>query len=72
MAFTVFQMRSRMSHGLDESIPGEVVAEITPDEGLARLWTSLEIFRDFEGPLRPHFAFGRLGKDKFARALDAY
>ena len=30
--------------------------------------TSLEAFRDFDGPLRPHFAFGHLGKDKFARA----
>lgn len=67
LAFTIFQMRGRMSHGLDEVIPGEVVAEVTPDEGLNRLWTSLEAFRDFDGPLRPHFAFGHLGKDKFAQ-----
>ncbi len=68
LAFAVFSLRGRMSHELDEVIPGEVVAEVSPDEGLSRLWTSLAAFRDFDGPLRPHFAFGHLGKDRFARA----
>lgn len=68
LAFTVFKLRGRMSHGLDEVIPGEVVSEVTPDEGLNRLVRSLEQFRDFDGQLRPHFAFGHLGKDKFAQA----
>ena len=68
LAFAVFNMRGQMRHGLDQIIPGEVVAEVTPNEGLSRLWTSLEAFRGFDGPLRPHFAFGHLNKDRFAKA----
>ncbi|GAB5449493.1 DUF1569 domain-containing protein [Gymnodinialimonas sp.] len=68
IAFAVFNHRGQMSHGLDEPIPGEVVAEASAEDGLQRLWVSLEAFRKFEGPLKPHFAFGRLGKDQFAKA----
>lgn len=68
LAFTVFKLRGRMSHGLDEPIPGEVIGNVTAEEGLGRLWTSLEHFRDFNGALRPHFAYGALGKDQFALA----
>jgi hypothetical protein len=68
LAFTVFKLRGKMSHGLDEPIPGEVIGDVTADAGLHRLVTSLEHFRDHTGPLRPHFAFGALGKDQFALA----
>lgn len=68
LAFTVFKLRGRMSHGLDEVIPGEVIGDVSADAGLHRLWTSLEQFRDFNGALRPHFAFGALGKDQFTKA----
>jgi hypothetical protein len=68
LAFTVFKLRGRMSHGLDEPIPGEVIGDVSADEGLQRLWQSLEHFRDHTGALRPHFAFGALGKDQFALA----
>lgn len=68
LAFTVFKLRGRMSHGLDEPIPGEVIGEVSADDGLHRLWSSLEQFRDFNGALQPHFAFGALGKDQFAMA----
>ena len=68
LAFKVFELRGRMSHGLDVPIPGEIVAEVTPDAGLGRLWASLEAFRDFDGPLQPHFAYGGLSKPKFATA----
>lgn len=68
LAFAVFRIRGRMSHGLDEPIPGEVIGDVSADAGLQRLWTSLEHFREFDGPLRPHFAFGALGKDLFAQA----
>ena len=68
LAFKVFAMRGRMSHGLDEPIPGEVVAAVSAEDGLNRLWTSLEVFRDFTGPLKPHFAYGALDKTKFAKA----
>ncbi len=68
LAFSVFHLRGRMSHGLDQEIPGEVIAHVTADDGMHRLWTSLEAFRDHEHDLHPHFAFGRLSKDRFARA----
>ncbi|MEJ6390893.1 DUF1569 domain-containing protein [Gymnodinialimonas ulvae] len=68
LAFTVFKLRGRMSHGLDEPIPGEIIGDVTADAGLHRLWIALEHFRDFDGALRPHFAFGALGKDHFALA----
>lgn len=68
VAFKVFAMRGRMSHGLDEPIPGEVVAEVSAQDGLGRLWTSLETFRDFDGGLQPHFAYGALDKLQFGKA----
>ena len=68
VAFKVFDARGRMSHGLNEPIPGEVVTEPTAQEGMSRLWTSLETFRDFDGPLKPHFAYGGLNKAQFAKA----
>lgn len=68
LAFTVFNMRGRMSHGLDEVIPGEVIDDISATEGMERLWVALEHFRDFDRALYPHFAFGALHKVQFARA----
>ena len=65
LAFKVFSAKGKMSHGLNEPIPGEVVSEISADEGLGRLWTSLEAFRDFEGVMQPHFAYGGAGKAPF-------
>ncbi len=68
VAFKVFSARGRMSHGLGEPIPGEVVAEISAGDGMARLWTSLEAFRDFDGAMHPHFAYGALDKTQFGKA----
>ncbi|MDA9979926.1 DUF1569 domain-containing protein [Yoonia sp.] len=68
VAFKVFEKRGRMSHGLNEPIPGEVVAKLSAQDGLARLWASLETFRDFEGAMQPHFAYGGLSKHQFGRA----
>jgi hypothetical protein len=68
LAFKVFAAKGKMSHGLSEPIPGEVVAELSAQDGLSRLWTSLEVFRDFDGSLKPHFAYGGLNKVQFAKA----
>lgn len=68
LAFKVFEMRGRMSHGLDQPIPGEVVTQQSAEDGLQRLWRSLETFRDHVGPLEPHFAYGTLSKAKFGTA----
>lgn len=68
LAFAVFSARGRMSHGLDAPIPGEIVATVSADEGMERLWTSLEAFREHQGALKPHFAYGQLNKAQFGRA----
>jgi len=68
LAFKVFEMRGRMSHGLAEPIPGEVVTQLSAHDGMGRLWASLEKFRDFDGALKPHFAYGGLNKLQFGKA----
>ena len=68
LAFAKFKRQGRMSHGLNEPIPGEVIDDVRADDALQRLWTSLEQFRDHNGVLHPHYAFGALGKDQFALA----
>ncbi|WP_168769125.1 DUF1569 domain-containing protein [Yoonia maricola] len=68
LAFKMFSARGKMKHGLDEPIPGEVVSEISAEAGLERLWTSLETFRNFEGKMQPHFAYGGLSKAQFGKA----
>lgn len=68
LAFKVFSARGKMSHGLDEPIPGEVVSELSASDGLSRLWISLETFRDFDGFMQPHFAYGGLNKAQFGKA----
>ncbi len=69
-AFAVFDGRGRMSHGLDEPIPGApVLAEGAPRaEARARLLKALRDFDAWTGPLQPHFAYGALDKPAFARA----
>ena len=69
LAYKVFNARGKMSQGLDEIIPGEVVmtkGEAT--EGLLRLKSALLTFRAYEADLKPHFAYGTLDKDDYAIA----
>lgn len=68
LAFKLFETRGQMRHGLNDPIPGEVVAELSAEDGLGRLWTSLEAFKDFDGLLMPHFAYGALDKERFGKA----
>lgn len=68
VAFKVFSARGKMAHGLDEPIPGEVIREISTGAGFEALWKSLETYRDFDGPIQPHFAYGALSKDQFGKA----
>lgn len=68
LAFKLFERRGRMSHALNDPIPGEIVAELSAADGLGQLWTSLETFHDFDGVLMPHFAYGALDKRRFGKA----
>ena len=69
-AFAVFEARGRMTHGLDEPIPGSVA--ITDGQPLPaavdHLAAALTAFERHTGPLAPHFAYGLLDKPAYARA----
>lgn len=70
LAFSVFQANGRMTHGLDEAIPGEVIQQANTDPLASRnrLITALETFDAFTRPLEPHFAYGSLSKKDYALA----
>src|SRR4051812_12405932 len=69
-AFSVFRMRGRMSHGLDQAIPG--APALTAGEHWAdasrRLRAAIERFEAHSGVLAPHFAYGALSKADYALA----
>ena len=69
-AFAVFEARGRMTHGLDEPIPGG--APITDGQPLPaavdHLVAALAAYERHTGALAPHFAYGPLAKPACARA----
>ena len=70
LAFSVFQAQGRMTHGLDEKIPGEIVESdnSNPMQARNRLISSLEKFSAHSDILKPHFAYGELSKEQYAIA----
>lgn len=69
-AFGFFKWRGRMSHSLSEPVPGALALSEAGDwrPASARLAAALSRFKAHQGPLKPHFAYGLLDKDDFARA----
>ncbi|HSV44807.1 MAG TPA: DUF1569 domain-containing protein [Ramlibacter sp.] len=69
-AFSFFKWRGRMSHGLDEPIPGAPALAMQADwkPAAVRLRGAIRRFETHAGALRPHFAYGALDKGDFARA----
>ncbi len=69
-AFAVFQWRGKMSHGLNEPIPG--APALTPQgdwrPAANRLRAAIARFEAHTGVLKPHFAYGALSKAEFAQA----
>jgi Protein of unknown function (DUF1569) len=69
-AFAVFDARGKMSHALDEPIPG--AAALDANAALpAAIERALKAWRSFEahtGALQPHFAYGALDKAQYTRA----
>ena len=66
-AFGVFAWRGRMSHPLDDPIPGApaLVADTDTAAALTRLQNAAQAFRGHVGPLQPHFAYGALSKAEY-------
>ncbi len=70
LAFSVFQAKGAMTHGLTEPIPGApaLASNGNQDAALDRLLKSLSDFDQFSGALKPHFAYGSLDKTQYAAA----
>lgn len=70
VAFNVFSQRGRMSHNLEEAIPGaEALSPTIPiDQALQRLQNAIESFRQAETGLKPHFAYGELSRTEYELA----
>ncbi len=70
-AFAVFTWRGQMSHNLTDPIPGApgLSRQGSWLPAAARLRASIARFNaSKDGTLRPHFAYGKLNKQDFARA----
>jgi hypothetical protein len=70
VAFAVFQARGRMSHTLDEPIPGAPAldAQAPLEPAITRALAALRRFEAHSGALAPHFAYGALDKPQYTRA----
>lgn len=70
LAFAVFQANGRMTHALNEAIPGELVIATPADtkSALNRLRTAVDRFEAHRGELQPHFAYGQLDKAEYGLA----
>lgn len=69
-AFSVFNARGAMTHSLDEPIPGAPALDSAKplNSSVQRLLDAMDAFTQFNGTLRPHFAYGELTKPQYERA----
>ena len=69
-AFAVFNARGAMSHDLAEPIPGAPALDASQALKISvqRLLDAMDAFAQFNGTLRPHFAYGELTKPQYERA----
>ena len=69
-AFAVFNARGTMSHTLDDPIPGAPALDASQPlkVSVQRLLDAMDAFAQFNGTLRPHFAYGELSKPQYERA----
>jgi hypothetical protein len=69
-AFAVFKWRGRMSHGLDDPIPGAPALQAGANwkPAAQRLRAAIQRFNGHTGAMKPHFAYGALSKPDFALA----
>jgi Protein of unknown function (DUF1569) len=69
-AFAIFKWRGKMSHALNDAIPGAPGLTMTESwqASALRLQKAIVAFESFSGALKPHFAYGNLNKRDFAQA----
>ena len=70
LAFAVFSWRGRMTHALDEPIPGapDIAQGLPLGPAVERAIAALQAFDRHGGALCPHFAYGTLDKAAYTRA----
>jgi len=58
-----FIAKGAMSHEVNQPIPGAPqLGEVSAEEGVARLRTAMQSFKDHRGGLAEHFVFGQVDK----------
>jgi hypothetical protein len=76
VVFSIFSSKGKMTHNLSEPIPGAPAFATDKDIKIAlfRLEKSLVAFKEYEGKLLPHFAYGELSKEEYeaAHAMHLY
>jgi hypothetical protein len=70
VAFAFFKWHGSMSHSLNEPIPGAPALSLEGNwrKASARRRAAIVRFNAHQGPLMPHFAYGKLDKPEYARA----
>ncbi len=73
-AFATFASLGKMTHGLDEIIPGEgsidliEQSEVSDEQAIDLLLTSMYSFQNYQGNLKQHFAYGHLSRTEYELA----
>jgi len=64
IAFSLFVAKGKMSHALNEVIPSAppLLTTVSVEKAYARFKQSLINFKQYNGALAPHFAYGALSK----------
>lgn len=70
VAATVFSSRGYMSHDLNAPIPKapDIAKEGDEREAMLRLYKAIDDFKNFNGELKIHFAYGALSKPDYDQA----
>jgi len=69
-AFSLFSAKGKMTHALNEVIPSAPALTTSDNinDAYDRFKISLVDFKDFQGDLKPHFAYGQLSKQQYEMA----
>jgi len=67
LAFSIFEYKGKMIHGLSEPIPGSplIKSNLDTQAALNHLKKSLIEFENYQGKLASHFAYGELTKNQY-------